>query len=152
MKIVILDGYTLNPGDLSWDGFKELGEVTVYDRTPFDDVSEIISRIGDADVVITNKTPVNKKVLEFCTNINYIGVLATGYNVVDVETCTKMGITVCNVPDYGSAIVGQFAIALLLEICSRVGHHSQAVHENLWKKILIGVFGIIHLLNFMIKQ
>lgn len=134
MKIVILDGYTLNPGDLGWDGFKELGEVTVYDRTPFDDVSEIISRIGDADVVITNKTPVNKKVLEFCTNIKYIGVLATGYNVVDVETCTKMGITVCNVPDYGSAIVGQFAIALLLEICSRVGHHSQAVRENLWEK------------------
>ena len=112
-KIVVLDGYTLNPGDLSWDSLKALGEVTVYDRTP---AAETAARIGDADVVYTNKTPITRAILDACKNIRFIGVLATGYNVVDVVAAKEKGIPVCNIPTYGTAAVGQFAIALLLEI------------------------------------
>ncbi|MGL5440050.1 MAG: D-2-hydroxyacid dehydrogenase [Filifactoraceae bacterium] len=133
MKIVVLDGYTLNPGDLSWKGFEELGDVTVYDRSSLDNVEEIISRIDDAEIVITNKTPINKAVLDNCKNIRYIGVLATGYNVVDVEACKTYGIKVSNIPTYGTAAVGQFAIALLLEICHHIGHHSDAVYHGRWE-------------------
>lgn len=131
MKIVILDGYTENPGDLSWEGFEVLGELKVYDRTPSDD-DEIIRRIGDAEVVYTNKTPVSRAVLDACPNVRFIGVLATGYNIVDFEAAREKGIPVSNIPTYGTAAVGQFAIALLLEICHRIGHHSQAVHEERW--------------------
>lgn len=131
MKIVILDGYTENPGDLSWDGFKKHGEVTVYDRTPMD---KIVERIGDAQAVITNKTPISKETLSTCPTIQYIGVLATGYNVVDTIAAQEKGITVCNIPSYGTAAVAQFAIALLLEICHHVAHHSQAVHEGRWER------------------
>ncbi len=130
MKIVILDGYTENPGDLSWEGFEALGEVTVYDRTA---PEEIVSRIGDAEIVILNKVPITEETLNQCGHIRYIGVLATGYNVVDVDACRKRGIPVCNIPTYGTAAVGQFAIAMLLEICHHVAHHSDAVHEGRWE-------------------
>lgn len=129
-KIVVLDGYTLNPGDLSWDSLKALGEVTVYDRTP---AAEAAARIGDADVVYTNKTSITRAILDACKNIRFIGVLATGYNVVDVVAAKEKGIPVCNIPTYGTAAVGQFAIALLLEICHHVAHHSDAVHGGRWE-------------------
>jgi glycerate dehydrogenase len=130
MKIVILDGYTENPGDLSWAEFEKLGELTVYDRTPAGNVAE---RIGDADAVITNKTPITKETLGACKNVKYIGVLATGYNVVDYEAARAGGISVTNIPTYGTAAVGQFAIALLLEICHHTGHHGRAVAEGRWE-------------------
>jgi glycerate dehydrogenase len=130
MKIVILDGYTENPGDLSWEGFERLGELKVYDRTPAGQVAE---RVGSAEVVITNKTPVSKETLEACKNIKYIGVLATGYNIVDYEAAKARGIPVTNIPTYGTAAVGQFAVALLLEICHHVGHHDRAVKEGRWE-------------------
>ena len=132
MKIVVLDGYTENPGDLSWDAFRAFGEVTVYDRTPYDD-EEIARRIGDAEVVFTNKCPVRKAVLDQCHNLKYISVLATGYNIVDYTYAWEKGIPVSNVPTYGTAAVGQFAIALLLEICHHVAHHSEAVHNGRWE-------------------
>ncbi|WRS28871.1 D-2-hydroxyacid dehydrogenase [Oscillospiraceae bacterium MB08-C2-2] len=132
MKIVILDGYTENPGDLSWEGFEKLGELTVYDRTPLSDEAEILSRIGDAEIVITNKTPLSAKVISSAPNIKYIGVLATGYNVVDTAAAKEHGIAVTNIPTYGTAAVGQFAIALLLEICHHIGHHNAAVKKGRW--------------------
>ena len=134
MKIVILDGYTENPGDLSWDALAELGELTVYDRTSLTDEQEAIGRIGDAEVVITNKTPLTAKVLDACPSIRYIAVLATGYNVVDVAYAREKGIPVSNVPTYGTASVAQFAIAMLLEICHHVADHSESVHRGDWAK------------------
>lgn len=133
MKIVVLDGYTLNPGDLSWDGFNALGDCKIFDRTSLTDETEIISRIGDAQIVITNKTPLTKNIFDACPNIRYVGVLATGYNVVDVQAAREKNIPVTNIPTYGTQSVAQFAIALLLEICHRVAHHSQAVHEGRWE-------------------
>lgn len=133
MKIVVLDGYTLNPGDLSWASLEAMGETVIYDRTSLSDHREIIQRIGDADAVLTNKTPLPKEVLEFCSSMKYIGVLATGYNVVDVDYAKNKGIIVTNIPTYGTAAVGQFAIGLLLEICHHIGHHSQAVHDGRWE-------------------
>lgn len=132
MKIVVLDGYTENPGDLSWEPFEALGELTVYDRTDVSDKDEIISRIGDAEAVLTNKTPIDRTVLDQCPNLRFISVLATGYNVVDVAYAKEKGIPVSNIPAYGTDAVGQFAIALLLEICHRIGHHDQAVKEGRW--------------------
>ena len=134
MKIVVLDGYTENPGDLSWGGFEELGEFMVYDRTPVDDEAEIVKRIGDAEIVYTNKTPISKATMEKCANLKYIGMLATGYNVVDVAAARQRNIPVTNVPGYGADAVGQMAIALLLEITNRVGHHDRTVHEGKWAK------------------
>ena len=113
MKIVILDGYTENPGDLSWDALAEFGDLTIYDRTPYED-AEIAKRIGDAEVVFTNKCPIRKAVIDACPNLKYISVLATGYNIVDYNYAWEKGIPVSNVPTYGTAAVGQFAIALLL--------------------------------------
>lgn len=133
MNIVILDGYTENPGDLSWEGFEKLGNLKVYDRTSLYDVDEIISRIGNAEAVITNKTPLSRKVFESCPSIKYVGVLATGYNVVDVDAAKEKGIPVANIPSYGTTAVAQFAIAMLLEICHHVAHHSQAVYEGRWE-------------------
>ena len=130
MKIVVLDGYTENPGDLSWGGLEAIGETIVYDRTPAD---KIVERIGDADAVYTNKTPISRATLDACKNVKFIGVLATGYNVVDVAAAKERGIPVCNIPTYGTDAVGQFAIALLLEICHHVAHHDQAVHEGRWE-------------------
>ena len=132
MKIVVLDGYALNPGDLSWDSLHALGELTVYDRTPLNDPAEVARRIGDAEVAFTNKTPIGKDVLEACPKLTYIGVLATGYNVVDVTSAKTRGVTVTNIPTYGTSSVGQFAIAMLLEICHHVAHHSDAVHQGRW--------------------
>jgi glycerate dehydrogenase len=131
MKIVILDGYTENPGDLSWDALKKLGELAVYDRTPLE---KTIERIGDAEAVIVNKAPVSKETIAACKNLRYIGVLATGYNIVDCEAAKARGITVTNIPTYGTDAVGQFAIALLLEICHHIGHHDRAVKEGRWEQ------------------
>ena len=131
MKIVVLDGYTENPGDLSWGGFEAIGETVVYDRTPED---QIVERIGDAEIVILNKTPITRATLEACPGIKYIGVLATGYNVVDTDAARERGIPVCNIPSYGTASVGQFAIALLLEICHHIGAHSDSVHNGDWER------------------
>ncbi len=133
MKIVVLDGYTENPGDLSWKPMEALGELTVYDRTPLNDTGEVIKRIGDAQAVITNKTPLPKEVFDACPSIRYVGVLATGYNVVDVAAAKEKGIPVCNIPTYGTNAVAQFAIAMLLEICHHVAHHSDAVHAGRWE-------------------
>ncbi|MDR1828334.1 MAG: D-2-hydroxyacid dehydrogenase [Methylobacteriaceae bacterium] len=129
MKIVVLDGYTENPGDLSWSPFEAFGGVTVYDRTP---AAEIAKRIGDAQIVITNKTPIKRETLAACPAIRYVGVLATGYDVVDVGAARERGIVVTNIPAYGTAAVAQFAIALLLEIANRVGHHAGAVKAGRW--------------------
>ena len=134
MKIVVLDGYTLNPGDLDWKGLEELGECMIYDRTPIHDTQEIIRRIGDAQAVFTNKTPLPREVFENCGNIEFVGVLATGYNVVDIEAAKERNIPVSNIPTYGTAAVGQFAIALLLEICHHIGYHSKAVQEGKWAR------------------
>ena len=128
-KIVVLDGYTENPGDLSWEGLSEFGELTVYDRTSED---QIISRIGDAEYVYTNKTPISKEAMEACPNLKFIGVLATGYNVVDVKAAGDRGIAVCNVPTYGTMSVAQYSIALLLEVCHHIGHHSRTVMDGKW--------------------
>ncbi len=129
MKIVILDGYTENPGDLSWEGFAALGELTVYERTA---AADIVPRIGDAEIVYTNKTPITAETLAACPKLRYIGLLATGYNVVDVDAAKARGVAVTNIPTYGTAAVAQFAIAMLLEICHHVAHHSDAVHAGRW--------------------
>ncbi len=129
MKIVVLDGYTLNPGDISWEGLEALGEVTVYDRTK---PEEVVERIGDAEVVYTNKTPITRETLDQCGNIRFIGVLATGYNIIDIEAAKEKGIPVSNIPTYGTAAVSQFAIALLLELCHHIGEHSDAVKNGEW--------------------
>lgn len=129
MKIVILDGYTENPGDLTWEGFEQLGQLKVYDRTPKDQLAE---RIGDGEAIIVNKTALTEEVFAACPSIRYVGVLATGYNVVDIEAAKKRGIPVCNIPAYGTGAVAQMTMALLLEICHHVGEHSNAVKEGEW--------------------
>ena len=134
MNIVILDGYTENPGDLSWDGFRAFGELTVYDRTDVRDTAEIIRRIGGAEIVFTNKTPVTREILDACPSVRMVGVLATGYNVVDTVAAREKGIPVTNIPAYGTASVGQFAIALLLELCHHIGAHDAAVKAGRWER------------------
>ena len=131
MKIVILDGHAVNPGDLSWDRFQTFGNVTVYEYT---EEGQILDRIGDAEIVMTNKTPLTADTFARCPNIRLVCVLATGYNVVDCEAARQRGIPVCNVPDYGTAAVAQFTFALLLELCHRVGHHDKAVHNGDWTR------------------
>jgi glycerate dehydrogenase len=133
MRITVLDGYTENPGDLSWAGLEALGELTVYDRTSLTDEEEIVSRIGNAEIIVTNKTPVSRAVLEQCPGVRLIAVLATGYNVVDCACARERGIPVCNVPVYGTRSVSQFAIALLLEVCHHIGHHSRTVYDGKWQ-------------------
>lgn len=132
MKIVVLDGYTENPGDISWAPLEALGEVTVYDRTAYEESPLIAERIGDAEVVVMNKTPISKETIDKCPNLKAIAVLATGYNVVDYNYAKEKGIPVMNVPVYGTDNVSQFAIALLLEACSHVGHHNDSVHAGEW--------------------
>lgn len=132
MKIVILDGYTLNPGDLSWSVFDKFGNVTVYDRTKNED-NEIIDRIGDAEIVFTNKTMINEHIMEECKSIKFIGVLATGYNVVDTKAASKRQIVVSNVPTYGTFSVAQYSISLLLEIANHVGEHYESVGNGEWE-------------------
>lgn len=129
MKIVVLDGYTCNPNDLSWDMFEKLGELTVYDRTK---PNEVLQRAKDADVLITNKTVLNKEIISQLTLVKYIGVIATGYNVVDVAAAKEKGIVVTNVPGYSTASVAQHVFSLLLEITARVGHHDQTVKSGRW--------------------
>lgn len=135
MKIIVLDGHGLNPGDLSWAGFEKLGEVTVYDRTPQND-QIILERIGDAEIVLVNKVILSAEVIEQAPHLKYIGVNATGYNVVDIEAARKKNIPVTNIPTYGTDAVAQFTFALLLEIASRVGLHDQSVHQGDWQKSL----------------
>ena len=134
MKIVILDAYTTNPGDLSWERFKEFGELTVYDRGIKNDLQESIDRIRDADVVLTNKVPIKEELLEACPNIKYIGTLSTGYNIIDLDACRTRGIPVCNVPSYSTSAVAQFTMALLLEVCHHVGEHNNIVHSGGWER------------------
>ena len=134
MKIVVLDGFVANPGDLSWDALGQLGELAVYDRIGLADEAESAARIGDAEIVLTNKGPITKKVMDACPNIKFIGVLATGYNVVDCACAKERGIPVSNIPAYGTASVGQFAIGLLLEICHHIGHHDTSVHAGDWER------------------
>ena len=129
MKIVVLDGYAANPGDLSWAPLEALGELTVYDRTPAD---QIAARIADAELVLTNKAVLSRELIAGAKKLKYIGVLATGYNVVDVAAATDLGVVVTNIPAYSTDSVAQLVFALLLEICHNVGHHSQAVHAGRW--------------------
>lgn len=132
MKIVVLDGYTENPGDISWGPLEALGEVTVYDRTAYEESPLIAERIGDAEVVVMNKTPISKETIDKCPNLKAIAVLATGYNVIDYDYAKEKGIPVMNVPVYGTDNVSQFAVSLLLELCSHIGHHSDSVFKGEW--------------------
>ena len=129
MKIVILDGNALNPGDLSWDGFEKLGDVTLYDRTPKD---LIISRIGDAEILITNKVSITKEILDECPNLKYIGVLATGYNIIDTKACAEKSIVVTNIPAYSTNAVAQAVFAYILEYTNGVHSHNDSVQKGDW--------------------
>lgn len=132
MKIVVLDGYCENPGDLSWDVIRQHGELVVYDRTP-EDPDEIVKRIGDADILVANKVAITADVMDRCKNLKYIAVQATGYNVVDIGAARERGIPVSNVPTYGTAAVAQHTIGLLLEICHHIGHHDREVKAGRWE-------------------
>ncbi len=129
MKIVVLDGYASNPGDISWDEMRTLGELVLYDRTQ---PEEVIGRIDDAEAILTNKVAISDEIMTACPNLKYIGVLATGYNIIDIEAARKHGVTVTNIPAYSTDSVAQFTFALLLEICHRVGHHSEEVRKGRW--------------------
>jgi glycerate dehydrogenase len=131
MKIVVLDGYTLNPGDLNWDALNKLGDVTLYDRTPY---AESAERCKGAAIVLTNKAPLDEAILNQLPDLKYIGVLATGYNIINTEVCKQKGIVVSNVPGYGTGAVAQFVFALLLELCLHVQKHSDAVMDGRWSK------------------
>ena len=130
MKIVSLDGEALNPGDLSWEVFRQFGDITVYPRTAT--AAEVIQRLQGVDIVLLNKVPITEEILAACPDIKLICVLATGYNVVDCAAAARRGIPVCNVPAYSTNAVAQFTFALLLELCNRVGHHDAAVHQGRW--------------------
>lgn len=135
MKIVVLDGYTLNPGDLSWEPLEKLGELTVLERTDYNTTAIIKAiAIDDAEIIFTNKTPLSKEVLQKVPNVKYIGVLATGFNVVDVEFAKENGIIVTNIPNYSTTAVAQMTMALLLEMCHHVGDHNQSVQKGDWSK------------------
>ncbi|OAS17123.1 D-2-hydroxyacid dehydrogenase [Paenibacillus oryzisoli] len=129
MNIVVLDGYTLNPGDLDWSGIETLGELVVYDRTA---ESEIVERAANADIVLTNKTPLSASTLGQLPKLRYVGVLATGYNIVDVQAAKERGVVVTNVPAYSTHSVAQLVFALVLEFCHRVQRHSDSVLQGDW--------------------
>lgn len=129
MNIVVLDGYGLNPGDLSWERLHKIGNTKIYDRTAKEEIAE---RIGDAEIILTNKTPISAEIMDK-TRIKYIGVLATGYNVVDIEAAKERGIIVTNVPAYSTASVAQMVFAHILEICHHVAHHDRTVKEGRWQ-------------------
>ena len=131
MKIVILESHAVNPGDLSWDAVSAFGDVSIYERTP---PSLAAERIGDAEIVLINKTPITAQLLDACPSVKLICVQATGYNVVDCDAAKARGVLVCNVPSYGTDAVAQFTFSLLLELCNRVGHHDQLVHNGEWTK------------------
>ena len=130
MKIINLDASALNPGDLSWDVLNQFGQVTLYQKTESEE--EAIARIGDHEIVLTNKVPITETLLNACPNIQLVCVQATGYNIVDTAACARRGIPVCNVPDYGTAAVAQFTLALMLELCHRIGYHDAVVHDGKW--------------------
>ena len=132
-KIVVLDGFTVNSDDLSWDELGALGDLTVYDRTSQTDEQEVIARIGDAELVYTKKVPITKNIIDACPSVKFINMLATGYNIIDVAYAKEKGIPVANIPTYGSAAVSQYAIALMLEACLHIGHHSETVHAGKWE-------------------
>ena len=134
MKAVILDGYTINPGDLSWQKLAEMVELEAHDYTPPTDRSETIKRIGDAEILLTSKSIIDEEVFANCPNLKFLSVLATGYNVVDIEAARKHNVTVSNVPAYSTDTVAQHTIALLLEICNNVGHHAKTVMDGRWSK------------------
>lgn len=129
MKIVVLDGYTLNPGDLSWEAFEKLGDVTVYDRTP---AEKTLERMQDAEIVITNKTVITRELIAACDKLRYLGVLATGYNVIDIEAAKERQIPVCNVPGYSTQAVAQMTFSLLLELTAHAALHNMSVHAGDW--------------------
>ena len=131
MKLVVLDGHAVNPGDLSWDFLNVFGQVTVYQETAQE---QVIPRIQDADIILINKIVINEALLQACPKLKLICVLATGYNVVDCDACAKRNIPVCNVPAYGTNAVAQFTFSLLLELCNRVGHHDRLVKDGVWEK------------------
>lgn len=131
MHIVILDGYTLNPGDLSWDGFRELGALTVYDRTPED---QVLQRSLEAEILITNKTHLDASMIEQLPRLKYIGVLATGYNVVDLKAASERGIPVTNIPSYSTKSVAQMVFAHILNLTQHVAEHSETVYDKKWQK------------------
>lgn len=133
MKIVILDGFTSNPGDLSWDTMETLGDLTVYEYTP-NQTADVVERLKDCEIALTNKTVITAEIMEACPALRYIGVLATGYNVVDMKAAAEQGITVTNVPGYSTQAVAQQAFALLLDICSHAAHHSKEVHSGRWSR------------------
>lgn len=135
-KAVILDGYTLNPGDLDWTPLKNLADFTIYDRTSYslDDLELIVERSKDAEMILTNKTPISREIIEQLPQLKYIGVLATGYNIVDIEAAKEHGVVVTNIPAYSTNAVAQFSIAFLLELCHRIGSHSDAVRRGDWSK------------------
>lgn len=132
MKIVILDGRALNPGDLSYDCIRQFGDMTLYERTETEE--EAIARIGGSEIVLVNKVPITRRIVDACPNLKLICVQATGYNLVDCGACARRGILVTNVPTYGTAAVAQFTMALLLELCHRVGLHDASVHQGDWVK------------------
>ena len=132
IKIVLLDGYALNR-DLDWSALKKLGECHFYDRTPVNDTQKILARIGDAEIVLTHKTPLTKAIIGKAPNLRYIGVMGDGYDVIDVEAASARGIPVTNVPIYATDAVAQFTFALILEITSHVGLHNRLVHEGRWE-------------------
>ena len=129
MKIVVIDGYTLNPGDLSWSGLERLGKCVIYDRTAS---HEIVPRLADAEIVLTNKAVLSREQIFALPKLRYIGVTATGFNIVDAAAARERGIPVCNVPAYGTRSVAQMTFALLLELTQRVGHHAQTVRDGRW--------------------
>jgi glycerate dehydrogenase len=129
MQIVVLDGHTLNPGDLSWSGVERMGDLVVYERTS---PELVVERIGDAEAVFTNKTELSREIFERCPRLKFVCVLATGYNVVDVAAAKEHGVVVSNIPTYGTASVAQFAMALLLELCHHAGTHTQDVRAGGW--------------------
>lgn len=133
MKIVILDGFTSNPGDLSWDKMETLGDLTVYEYTP-NETADVVERLKECEIALTNKTVITAEIMEACPALRYIGVLATGYNVVDMKAAAEQGITVTNVPGYSTQAVAQQAFALLLDICSHAAHHSKEVHNGRWSR------------------
>jgi len=129
MKIVVLDGHTLNPGDLSWDKLNQLGEVTIYDRT---EPSNVLERASCADIVLVNKTILNREIIEKLHNLKYIGILATGYNVVDLDAAEEKNIIVTNVPNYSSNSVAQLVFAFILEFSNHVGEHGNSTKNGEW--------------------
>lgn len=129
MKIVVLDGYAANPGDIAWDELFALGDVTVYDRTP---PELVVERIGDAEILVINKILISDKIMDQCSKLKYIGIMATGYNIVDMKAASAHGITVCNVPAYSTPSVVQHTFALLLELCMRTGEHAESVSRGKW--------------------